>query len=123
MTGIDLTIKTRSIADKLAATLPRATEIVRSQRILTAALSELQQLRRDRAMALKDKAAHFAERLKGVPDRIEAGLDALLNEVTAMEADAAETLARGGKVVADARAGIAVVKDIVNQLDNGAPTG
>lgn len=70
-------------------------------------------------MALADKAQHFAERLKQAPARVEAAFDRLLAEVDEMEREAVESVTQAEIVVADARAGVRAVKDIVGQLTNG----
>jgi hypothetical protein len=62
--SFNITMQRRSYADALHARLPRITEIIRSQRIITKALIDGKQAQRSlRLMALADKAAHFAERL------------------------------------------------------------
>ncbi len=124
MSRINLTIGPRmSFADELAKRLPRMTERIRSERIVTEAIIDgLQARRKAEYMALKDKAAHFAERLKAAPARVEAAFDALLVEVDDMERNAVEATTRAAAVVADARAGVQAVVDIVNQISNGDPT-
>ena len=124
MSRINLTIGPRtSFADELAKRLPRMTERIRSERIVTEAIIDgLQARRKAECMALKDKAAHFAERLKAAPARVEAAFDALLVEVDDMERNAVEATTRAAAVVADARAGVQAVVDIVNQISNGDPT-
>lgn len=118
--SLNITIQRRSYADALHARLPRITEIIRSQRIITKALIDGKQAQRSlRHMALADKAAHFAERLKSAPAKVEAAFDLLLAKIDAMESDGVEAITAATAVVDDAAAGIKAVKDIVSQLSNG----
>lgn len=124
MTHINHTIGPRvSFADALAKRLPRMTERVRSERIVTEAIMDGLDYRKERKyMALRDKAQLFAERLKQVPNEVEAAFDELIAEVDQMKQDATESVSRAKVVVADARAGVQAVQDVVNQLTNGDPT-
>lgn len=121
MTGINLTIGPRaSFVDNLAARLPRMTERIRSERIVTEAINDGLQYRRVRKyMGLADKMKHLAERAKAVPATLEAVADQHLERLAALETRGTESFARLGQVLDATEGGIVAAEDALNQLTNG----
>lgn len=100
---------TNLVAAVLETTLPRATQIVRSQRILT--------------MALADKMKHLAARAKAVPASLDAVADKHLARLDALEARGTDSFGKLGDVLDGVESGIVAAEDALNQLTNGAPSG
>lgn len=101
----------------LVETLPRATEIVRSERIVTAAIIESK--RSKSTMGLADKARLLAERAKAIPakhsDRMDA-ISARLESADARATDAADRIEIA--VVAQVEQSAVEMEDVANQLTN-----
>lgn len=104
-------VDSRAVA-ALNATLPRATEMVRSQAIITKAIIE------GRPM-LSDKFKRLAERSKAVPEALGQRADRAFERLDAAETRANNGLDRIEKVASDAENAAAVVEDAANQLTNG----
>lgn len=104
-------VDSRAVA-ALNATLPRATELIRSQAIITKAIVE------GRPM-LSDKFKRLAERSKAVPEALAQRADRAFERLDAAETRAINGLDRIEKSVTDAEDAAAVVEDAANQLTNG----
>jgi hypothetical protein len=91
----------------LAATLPRATQLVRSQRILT--------------MALADKMKNLAARAKAVPAALSDRADAAFARLDNVERRGDHAFAGFDSVLTDVETGIVAAEDALAQLTNGAP--
>lgn len=105
-------------AERLAATLPRATEIIRSQRIITAAILKD---RRKNDMALADKANLLAERVKSIPATFETAMDVQLSRLETLEQRGATAAKRFTSHVDDLDSAITTTENVVNQMSNGGP--
>lgn len=106
-----------SLAPTLAAQLDRATEVIKSHRIIAAALIKGKQ-----AMAMHDKFKMLADRARDVPKALETRADVLFARLDALE--------KGGAVfdkmeafVSDVEKGVSAAEDAMNQLagGNGGP--
>lgn len=99
-------IQTRAVA-ALAATLPRATEIVSTAANIAGAI------------VLSDKFKRLAERSKAVPAALAKRADALEARWDAVEQRGEKAFAGHEAVAADAESAAAAAEDALNQLTNG----
>lgn len=104
------------VKEAIVATLERATDIVRSQRIIATALNEGK-----RAMSLVERMQNLAERAKAVPTALAERTDASLARLTAVETRGHAALDGIDSVIGEAEKAAASTEDAVNQLTNGAP--
>lgn len=120
MKRMRIDLQRRSFVDGLQQTLPRATEIIRSQRIITTALNEHRQMKGIiNNMALADKMKHLADRAKGVPASLEALADKHIARLNDLENRGNESFGKLGAVLDATESGIAAAEDALNQLTNG----
>jgi len=106
-------------AERLEGVLPRATEIIRSQRIITAAL--LRAGKKEDDMALADKASLLAERIKSIPDTFGKVMDVQLARLDTIEQRGAEAAKRLTSVVDDVDSAVTSTENVINQITNGGP--
>lgn len=117
---MQIDLKRKSFVHGLQQTLPRATEIVRSQRIITTALNEHKELKGlFSIMALADKMKHLAGRAKAVPASLEALADKHLARLDELETRGNDSFGKLGVVLDATEGGIAAAEDALNQLTNG----
>lgn len=109
--GVSATLVNKA-AEVLAATLPRATAIVASARIIAEGR---------RKMALGDKAQYLAERLKSMPNNLERLFDEQLTRLDTIEGRGVAMVDTVKTFVDEAEAGVQAAADVVAQLTNGAP--
>jgi hypothetical protein len=91
----------------LETTLPRATEIIRSERIIR--------------MALGDKFKNLAERARSVPAKLSERADAAFARLDKVEARGDQAFTGFETMLTDVESGVAAAEDALNQLTNGAP--
>lgn len=104
-----------TLQDPLSGALTKATDIVRSARIIQTALIQ------GRKMALADKFALLAARSKSVPAALSDMADKVLGDFDGVEQEGNAAFAALDTIITDAKAAVSVAKDAVNQLNNGAP--
>jgi hypothetical protein len=105
--GLTYTKSSQAVA-ALSATLPRATEIIRSERIIR--------------MALADKFKMLADRARTVPAKLSDRADAAFASARRRWNSAAIRRSPGlNAVLTDVETGVSAAEDALNQLTNGAP--
>jgi hypothetical protein len=103
-----------STVTALAATLPRATEIISTAANIAEGI---------RMTSIQDKFKHLADRARQVPAALSAKADEVLSRLDAVEARGGTAFDKLHGVVNDADQGVAAAEDALNQLTNGAPAG
>ncbi len=103
------------VKEAIVASIERATEIVRSQRIITTALIEGR-----KAMSLQDKMRTLADRARQVPRDLEALADNLNPRLDAVETRGNAAFSTLHTIVSGVEDGVKAAEDAVNQLTNGS---
>lgn len=99
----------------LAATLPRATEIIKSARIVASAIVG------SGSVSMQDKFKRLAERARTVPRVLSDRADVAFTRLDAIELRGDTTFGGLESVLTDVEGGIGHAEDALNQITNGAP--
>jgi len=102
--------------DALTTSLDRATDRIRSARVIATALNE-----GSKAMALVDKFRTIAARSHAIPKALEARADALAARLDAVETRGDQAFKGHEYFLAGVESGVAAAEDALSQLTNGAP--